>query len=164
MLCLLFWQSGMKVAAGRSGFSSLLFSGRRSRMMCYVCSNPSERVLTVRACSPVARLTLPSARLLCLVILSSSFRQWRCHLLTGQYILCISGGLSCKFKQWENQWVPLLIHEKGLSLWRKNTGKMWLFGSHSSREKLRKRRRRKMRAGFKSLHQMRVRLMVAHGK
>lgn len=58
--------------------------------------------------------------------------------MTEQYILDISGGLSCKFKQWENQWVPLLIHEKGCHC-EKKSKEMWLFRSHSSRGKQKRR-------------------------
>lgn len=84
-----------------------------------------------------------------------AFRQWPFidRALHSRHIW----GLSCKFKQWENQWVPLLIHEKGCHCGKKNSREMWLFSSHSSREKQRRRRRA---ASFKSLHQMRARLMV----
>lgn len=77
--------------------------------------NPEPETITL----PTKPASLP---LLCLVILffpfspvsiCAAFRQLWYHLLTEQYILDISGGLSCKFKQWENQWAPLLIHEKG---------------------------------------------------
>lgn len=84
-----------------------------------------------------------------------AFRQWPFidRALHSRHIW----GLSCKFKQWENQWVPLLIHEKGCHCEKKTSREMWLFSSHSSREKQRRRRRA---ASFKSLHQMRARLMV----
>lgn len=88
------------------------------------------------------------------VSISAAFRQLRYCLLTEQYILDISGGLSCKFKQWENQWPPLLIHEKGCHC-EKTVGRCGCLDHiHPKRSRGGGERERADTASFKSLHQM----------
>lgn len=113
-------------------------------MMCYVCGGLSTSLLIAHIHFPELNLTAKLFSGPFPFVLSSfsaslppSPHQRPCHLSTEQYILGISWGLSCKFKQWENQWVPVLIHEKGCHRGRrKSSMEMWLFRSHPSREEM----------------------------
>lgn len=87
-----------------------------------------------------------------------AFRQWPFidRALHSRHIW----GLSCKFKQWENQWVPLLIHEKGCHCGKKKTVGRCGCLAHIHLKRSRGGGGGVRTASFKSLHQMRARLMV----